>query len=88
MLGTGVSLVCWWGWGARGRGRRTKVVSCDHDAVFEFEPDDGGSGHDGLLGMLRWPGLGEVAGVVGAVDVVSGLEVGLAGELVAWLFGG
>ena len=72
MLGGGLVVGCWMG--RVGRGRPTKVVGCDYDAVFEFEPDDGGAGHDGLLGMLHWAGLGEVAGVIGTVDVVSGLE--------------
>ena len=59
-----------------GRGKGgcgTQVVGGDYDAVFEFYGEDGGSRYDGLLGVGVWGRGLEVGGVVGAVDIVSGL---------------
>ena len=57
---------------------RGEVVGGDDDAVGVFERDDGGAGDDGGLGVRGGCAgatvvLGEVGGVVGAVDVVAGL---------------
>ena len=54
-----------------------EIIGCDDDAGCEFDGEDGGAGYDGRLGvrdgLVRGVGLREVVGVVGAVDVISGL---------------
>lgn len=52
----------------------TKVVCCDYNAIFKFEANDRCSGDNGLLGMLRRAVVREVACVICAVDIISGLE--------------
>lgn len=54
--------------------KRTQVVGGHDDAVFELDGDDGGARHDGRLCCgLGAAGL-KVGGIIGAIDVVSGLE--------------
>jgi len=62
-----------------------EVVGGDDDTVLEFDGDDGGAGYDGRLSVGCWVllagvGGGEVRVVVGAVDVVAGLE-----KLLVWV---
>jgi hypothetical protein len=58
----------------------TEIISREDNAVFEFQAQDRGSRHGGRLcvALRCWcrPLLEELRGVVGAVDVVSGLGVG------------
>lgn len=64
------------GWCARGWvwGRRTKIICCDYDAVFELEADDGCSCDNGLLRVLCRAAAGEVTCVICPIDIISGLE--------------
>ena len=57
-----------------------QVIGGDHHAAAVFDGEDGGAGDDWRLGVGCWAGVGaevavgEVGGVVGAVDFVAGLE--------------
>jgi hypothetical protein len=73
-----------------------EVVGGDDHAGAVFDGEDGGASYDGGLGvggwvcLLRAAGLvGEVGGVVGAVDLIAGLEGGVlvvsCGEVVGCL---